>query len=471
MQIELYSFSKRKNSTKKPTSSGTVVSCVFKEETSVMSPSFELSSGSPIGYNYVKAWTNYYYITDCTFVTNGTWRISCRLDSLATYEATIKGMSAFITYADTYDARIYDPRLAKKINATETSSTVAAPYVDSTGYYVTTVIGEDTCGLYKMDITQVEALMQNCTQWWNNFDTSSWGSVEDSIKNLGFLFITGNPAENIKSCKFIAAPAPSAPSTHGNIHAGYYDTGIVGHTFGFNRTVDGNVSISVPHPSNVMLRTSATCEYSLYLPYIGNINISSDILADESTITIHYSIHSATGDLALTLQTGSGKYIGSYGGNLGCDVPIGSSGIGVRTVATAVGAAALGIATAGAGIAAAAGAAEGAGVSAAASGITQGLTSAGAGLSQIQGTSSCVGGLGSCASLALSTDIKLTCSYWDVSDSGSSLTGLIGNPYYKVDTIGNHGYVSCSGASIDAIAYDDITNEINAYLRSGIYVE
>lgn len=467
MQIELYSFSKRKNSTKKPTSSGTVVSCVFKEETSVMSPSFELSSGSPIGYNYVKAWTNYYYITDCTFVTNGTWRISCRLDSLATYETAIKGMSAFIEYTDTYDARIFDPRLAKKINATEISTTAASSYVDPIGYYALTVIGEDTCGVYALSLADVNNLMQNCTQWWNNYDTSSWITVEESIKNFGALFITGNPAENIKSCKFIAAASQGGSLKR--IHAGFYDTGVFGASFSYGSRQVGTISISVPHPSNIMLRTSATCEYSLYLPFIGNISLSADVLADESSLSIDFGVHGATGDLAITVKTGSGKYIGSYGGNLGCDVPIGSSGIGVRTVATAVGAVAIGAATAGAG-AMGVGLSESSGA-AAASSITQGLTSAAAGISNIQGTSSCVGGLGSCASLALSTDIKLTCSYWDVSDSGSSLTGLIGNPYYKVDTIGNHGYVSCSGASIDAIAYDDITNEINAYLRSGIYVE
>lgn len=469
MQIELFSFSKRKNSTKKPQGAGSVVSCALKEETSVLFPSFELVT-NPTAYNYVKAFGFYYYVTDCTYVRNNLWRISCRIDELATWSDTIKATRAYIEYTDTYNSRVYDPRLAKLINATETSTSVAAPYVDTTGYYVTTIIGEDTCGIFKMNISEVESLMQNATQWWNNFDTSSWGSVEDSIKNLGRLFITGNPAENIKACRFIAAPAPSAPSTHGNIHAGFYDLGMGGHGFGFNRTVDGTVPITVPHPSNVMLRTSQTCEYSLFLPYIGNVTLSSDILADESSISINYSVHSASGDLALTLKTGSGKYIGSYGGNLGCDVPIGSSGIGIRTLATAAVTAGVGLATAGAGMAsaAAAGAAETGAYAAAA---TKAVSSTAAGLFSIQGTPSCVGGLGSCASIALSPNITLTCSYWDVSDVGSNLTSLIGNPYYKVDTIGNHGFVRCSGASVDIAGYDEVTNAINSYLQGGVYIE
>lgn len=469
MQIELYSFSKRKNSTKKPTSSGTVVSCVFKEETSVMTPSFELSSGSPIGYNYVKAWTNYYYITDCTFVTNGTWRISCRLDSLATYEATIKGMSAFIEYADTYDARIFDPRLAKKINATESSQVELVPFINPTGYCCIDILGKNNSGAFAVTSANARAIMQNVAQWWSDYENDhTWTDVVESIKNTGALLISGNAAANIKSCRFIPANLPGGSLT--SIYVGLYDSNVSGLAISYGSKDTGSFSISVPHPSNVMLRTSQTCEYSLYIPFVGTVSLSADILADESTISIDYSLDQCTGDVAFSLETGSGKYIGTYGANIASDVPIGSTGIGVRNIATAAAAGVAIVASAGAAAVGASAAGTSAGAAAGAA-LTKAAPIAAAGLSQIQTTGNSVGGLGSNAGSGLSHYCKLTCSYWDVSDSGSSLTGLIGNPYYKVDTIGNHGYVVCSGASIDAIAYDDITNEINAYLRSGIYVE
>lgn len=465
MQIELYSFSKRKNSTKKPTSSGTVVSCVFKEETSVMSPSFELSSGSPIGYNYLKAWTNYYYITDCTFVTNGTWRISCRLDSLATYEATIKGMSAFIEYTDTYDARIFDPRLAKKINATEISESAALPFWNPVGYCVVCVIGNGTCGMYALTKSQVNNMMNNCINWWSQFEQSySWTTFEEAIKNTCALLITGDAAANIKYCKWIPANAPGGTSKA--LYAGLYDLNTTGTQMDFDETDTGFITINVPHPSNVMLRTSNTCEYTMYLPCVGNVAFSADVLADESTLTIEYALSNATGDIAYKIQTGSGKTIGCYGANISCDIPIGSSGVSASSVLTT---ALAGGAVLAGGVGAIAGAGSVAG--AAKAGLVTTAKTASAGLLGIQSTSACVGGVGSVAGCEIGMNVHLTCSYWDVSDSGSSLTGLIGNPYYKVDTIGNHGYVACSGASIDAIAYDDITDEINAYLRSGIYVE
>lgn len=467
MNIYLYTFSKRKNSTKVPAGAGTTVSCRLKDDTSILRPSFELVTNPTIS-NYVKWGNNYYYIVDCTSVRNGVWRIDCRMDALATFASQIKTTSAFIEYTDSYDARIFDPRLAKKINATELSESASAAYVDETGYYAVTVLGTNTCGCYVLSENGVVNLMNNAAQWWNSWNGYGWSSVEDSIKNLGALFMTGNPAENIKSCKFIPADAPHGTSR--NIYAGFYDTGVTGKLISYPVCKIGTISVSIPHPANVMLRTSGTCEYNLYIPFIGNISLSADILADESTLTIRWSVHCATGDLACTIETGSGKYVGTYGGNMACDVPIGSAGIGVRSVANSIITAGAGIAHAGAAVASV-GAESGIGAGIAA-GITKAVPSAIAGINQLQGTATSVGGLGSTAGLGVQhANVVLTCSYWELSTSGSNLTSLIGNPYYKVDSIGNHGYVKCSGASIDIASYDEVINEINSYLGAGIYVE
>lgn len=469
MQIELFSFSKRKNSTKKPQGAGSVVSCALKEETSVLFPSFELVT-NPTTYNYVKAFGFYYYVTDCTYVRNNLWRISCRIDELATWSDTIKATRAYIEYTDTYDSTIYDPRLAKKINASEVSSSQLVPFINQTGYCVATVIGKDAAGTFRLTYSNLCALMQNCTQWWNDFTNDhTWGDVVDSIKNTCQLLIMGSAAENIKGAKWIPANPPSGTAT--TIYAGMYNTGVSGSLIPYDAIDKGSFSISVPHPSNVMLRSSNTCEYSLFLPFAGTVSLSPDILADEGTLTVEYSLAQATGDVAYAIHTSNNKYLGSYGANISAEVPIGSSGVSPRTIATAVGVAAVGAATAGAGIAAAAGSEAGLTAGAVGSAATSAAKSAGAGLASIQGTSSSVGGIGSCAGLGLSNYARLTCSYWNVSDAGSNLTSLIGNPYYKADTIGSHGFVRCSGASVEIAGYDEVTNAINSYLQGGVYIE
>lgn len=464
MQIELFSFSKRKNSTKKPQGAGSVVSCALKEETSVLFPSFELVT-NPTAYNYVKAFGFYYYVTDCTYVRNNLWRISCRIDELATWSDTIKSTRAFIEYTDTYNARIYDPRLAKMINATETSTSAALPFYNPYGYCIVNIIGSGTCGSYALDMMYVDNLMDNCVQWWTQFDQShSWGSFEEAIKNTCALLITGDAAAQIKSCRWIPATKPSGASQ--SLYAGLFDTGVMGLQVDANDNLEGTITVTVPHPSNVMLRTSNTCEYTLYLPFVGNISLSADILADEGSLNISYSLAQTSGDLGYTIQTASGKYIGTYGANISCDIPIGSAGVSARSMITSIAAGAAALATGGAAI----GAAETAGAALGA-GATTALKTAAAGLMGIQGTASSVGGVGGIASIGLSHNIHLTCSYWNVSDAGSNLTSLIGNPYYKADTIGNHGFVRCSGASVDIAGYDEVTNAINSYLQGGVYIE
>ena len=82
MNVELYKFTKRLNSTARPTpSAGTSFSCELKDETSFINPILKfrpdhLTSGlfSPSAYNYayIAYWQRYYYITDWKYI-NGLW--------------------------------------------------------------------------------------------------------------------------------------------------------------------------------------------------------------------------------------------------------------------------------------------------------------------------------------------------------------------------------------------------------------
>ena len=62
--INLYSFTKRENSTKQPTTVGVSAECIMMDETSLMNPVFKLSlAANPIGCNYafVSDFQRYYY--------------------------------------------------------------------------------------------------------------------------------------------------------------------------------------------------------------------------------------------------------------------------------------------------------------------------------------------------------------------------------------------------------------------------
>ena len=101
ISVTLYSFHKRENSTKRPTSGGTNYNCVLIDNTSLMNPVFKLDIGSnPIGKNYchVADFDRYYFITDISSHQNF-WYISCTCDVLASFKTEIASETHYVTRA------------------------------------------------------------------------------------------------------------------------------------------------------------------------------------------------------------------------------------------------------------------------------------------------------------------------------------------------------------------------------------
>lgn len=109
--VNLYSFSKRENSTKRPTSGATSYSCTLIDDTSLMNPIFKLEIGSnPIGKNYcyVQDFDRYYFISNIRSYQNF-WYIECKCDVLASYRNTIGAQTHYVLRAASdYDEYITD---------------------------------------------------------------------------------------------------------------------------------------------------------------------------------------------------------------------------------------------------------------------------------------------------------------------------------------------------------------------------
>lgn len=109
--VNLYSFSKRENSTKRPTSGATSYSCTLIDDTSLMNPIFKLEIGSnPIGKNYcyVPDFDRYYFISNIRSYQNF-WYIECKCDVLASYRNTIGAQTHYVLRAASdYDEYITD---------------------------------------------------------------------------------------------------------------------------------------------------------------------------------------------------------------------------------------------------------------------------------------------------------------------------------------------------------------------------
>lgn len=467
MNITLYSFSKRKNSTAVPSSEGTTVTCVLKEATSLKNPSFLLEDKPARNINYLK-WDNaYYWINDITYETSHLWRISCSMDVLATYRAEIHNTTCFIEYGSGGNSRLVDPRLAKCINASELSETAALPasLIDSNGCVVANVTGLNCSGPVgflggTLAAAALREVLNDAFNWYDQVSGFDITSVETAIKSLGNIAFSGNAADNLHNAYWVPM-LPTFGAAH-NLFLGLYDTGLSCYPLDISETFGTSATVTVPKAPNTYQRNSQYSDYNLYIPFIGNISLSADILADEASITIEFSCAPVTGDFTCLVRTASGKVIGTYGSTLRVEIPLASAGVTPSNVVNSISAASGAIR---------AGVSAGAEIGGVVGGVVGGVAGATGALLSIEGSSSSVGGLGSIASWQLSRLIKLTCSYWDYSDSYANMSPVIGNPIFKVDTISNHSYVKTGAGSVTSGAYGSSINEINALLSGGIYVE
>lgn len=112
MNVTLYGFPKRENSTMIPSYSGATREIVLKDETSVLYPTLVLNYGNanPSQYNYcyLDRWSRYYFIRD--WVYNGRmWEAVCEPDPMGTWRADILRTGTYVLRsASDYNEHIID---------------------------------------------------------------------------------------------------------------------------------------------------------------------------------------------------------------------------------------------------------------------------------------------------------------------------------------------------------------------------
>ena len=101
MQVTLYEFVKRENSTKRPTAStpSEVTGCVLKEATSIIRPTLVFTGlGNPTRFNYLyieELGGRYYFIEDWVSVQNR-WECNCTVDVLASFKTEIGNSTEYV---------------------------------------------------------------------------------------------------------------------------------------------------------------------------------------------------------------------------------------------------------------------------------------------------------------------------------------------------------------------------------------
>ena len=151
VSASFWKFSKRKNSTKQPTGTGTQYSVDLKSGTSLISPTLLLNNSGKPDYNYFQFEGMYYFVTDIVAVRNDLWEIYGKVDSLATGKTSILNTTAYVMYDSVTNTEIPDTRIPMKTTASVQTSTAACPFVPDGGCYILSLTGSNgTTGVYKV---------------------------------------------------------------------------------------------------------------------------------------------------------------------------------------------------------------------------------------------------------------------------------------------------------------------------------
>lgn len=348
MQISLYKFAKKINSTARPSGNGTVVEARIKQnvpvansfdqsaDTYLTMPVFFLStvdgsvSQDVNAYNYVRAWGKYYWINNIEIGINGALVLYCQIDVLATHKDSIVGSQQFVSYGSKgYDLHISDSRNllstqasywnmgnAEVIPLSSSGDAVPLPVLNS-NYYVTLTCDQGT-NIYYMTSSQ-----------YNTFIKTFVGGAFNTENNWASVF--GAPIYAIGAIKRSSVAPGQFTSEREEVTLGGVSLG------SFRRYVPESMELTkqatLQFPIRYITYTDGAkfSEYFIYLPYGGLVKLDASRMCAADRIRILTAIDYTTLDVSYVVEAYNGSttaanslgIVGQAKGNCGCDVAFG----------------------------------------------------------------------------------------------------------------------------------------------------
>lgn len=475
MNVTFYNFSKRRNSTKKPTSTGTVVTCQLKEPCSLKNPRLLLSGNlfTTYDYAYIGDFGRYYFVSDVVSVGNGLTEITLEDDVLASHKTAIGSTVARIAFASTgFDSEYCDNRIncstAKSIYE---GAVTNIDFLDDNqiGYFILSVVNQDPNNGYGFATTYAlnAAAMASFRQEFSTF------AFPSAVKEM----FGGNMMNAIVSCVWVPFTASAMPT-------GASSTGGTIDILDQTLTVSGNVyrlpadtsnekvySVTIPDSGNSRYtdfrRIEPYTTGQIFLPGIGCADLCMADWMMTTSVDVDCVIDFATGDISYFLRNPNNHaIIQSFTTNVAADCPVGHVTRNMGGAVTGIAGAASGIVTTAIGIATenpvmAIGSAVGA-IGSAAAGV----------LSYNKRALSLKGGItGKTGAYFTGSFINL----FQVTTEDPDDVGYIsrkGRPVCLTHAISNHsGYVQCDGASVSIAGDAFERDEINSFLNNGFFYE
>lgn len=312
MKIRLYNnFSKRNNSTKKPTGDYTTFQGDLKSPCDVTMPRISIRGSNNTvnltgySYAYITEFSRYYHVTEWTWE-NGFWICSMTVDVLATYKSEILSRSSFVIYSTSnFNDQIADIRLSQESEIKIATAVELLWNVSLTGVYSVGVISSDSgsgVNYYIMSPDDLGTLIERL-------------SIEDGteFKDQMEQLFAGASINGILNCTWL----PFDISTQGVfVKIGNYRTGV--YAGGIASAESYSCNIKIPWPYNDWRRSDKFMKMEIVLPFLGTINLNIADFKRSASLNIRCTVD---------FKTGTGTYIitGDQGGYYFTDVSVGAN--------------------------------------------------------------------------------------------------------------------------------------------------
>jgi hypothetical protein len=444
MQITLYTFKKRSNSTKRPSGAGFGVDVLLKDGVSIYTPSFILKDFDP-AYNYVKWDNRYYYVRDVVFERQNVYTVSCTIDVLRTYRDQILNTSALVKYsASDYNVNISDHRLRTNPNATYNTASVRlitnATTTGSGGTYILQyVTSNPTFGMSGVVWCDYGKALQVAGALVN----SAFLDGADMVKEFG------NAYNAVIGCRYVPfAWTPTA--TTKEIYLGSYMSGIFAGV-PLSKAQETTVNVTIPWQYSDFRNNREYTSLLMFLPGYGVIDIAPEDVRGKTSIPVTLTVDGITGE---------GTYIvGDFFRatvNFSIPMSIGTiSGNNVRALTGIVNA----------------------GLSLASGNMFGAITSAtGSVMAAFQRNVGNVGNAGGLSPILATIgsdwrNVYLVSICHNTTVEPSTIVSTLGRPLNAVRTLSSlSGYVQTEDASVVA-DNDEMSDQINTLLDGGVFLE
>lgn len=460
VEINFYNFSKRKNSTRVPDSSGTSFECALKTPCSWYDPVFLLHDTGTPTWNYASWGTWYYFVTDIIAQANDLFEIRCSLDPLATYRAEILATNAFVMYDTAANTEISDGRLSTRTTASISAANATIHMLEVGQTILMGIVGDDSTGIYSVTESQASELMKSArmANWLDSVGlelgqaTDLAGLADILASGMRQLIASGKATDCIKSALLIPVSSSEFSGASETIHLGEYDTGITAKKIAATAVAFESVTVSIPWQASDWRRNAPYHSIYLSLPYVGMVPISPSELMGISSLTISVYVSQNGGIIYEVYPTGKTGMIGRYSGNCASNYMVGASNFTPMQAITSIGGA----------------------LASAAAAVVHPAAGAGMLLGTMNSSQQLPACVGSSGGGALTSGYIITCwtVYHNTNIEPASVSAAIGTPKMASQAVGAvPGYVQTRAASVSAAAPEHILTAINSALDGGVYIE